>query len=115
MGRPARHLAPDASFTNLFGMVMYGASAFAKRHAEILDTFYKHTIKYHFIRRIRFVTDQSGRREGIAIDRAWKETSYRVMSLDCLASGGGESPPPYRSQPAILNCSKPHARSQALN
>ena len=26
----ARHLAPDASFTNIFGMVMYGASAFAQ-------------------------------------------------------------------------------------
>ena len=51
-----RHLAPEASFTNLFGMVMYGAPAFAKRHAEILDTFYKGTTKYHFIRRIRFVT-----------------------------------------------------------
>jgi len=52
----ARHLAPDASFTNLFGMVMYGAPAFAKRHAEILDTFYRGTTKHHFIRRIRFVT-----------------------------------------------------------
>jgi uncharacterized protein (TIGR02246 family) len=52
----ARHLAPDASFTNLFGMVMYGAPAFAKRHGEILDTFYKGTTKHHFIRRIRFVT-----------------------------------------------------------
>ena len=35
----ARHLAPEASFSNLFGMVMYGAPAFAKRHAEILATF----------------------------------------------------------------------------
>jgi uncharacterized protein (TIGR02246 family) len=52
----ARHLAPDASFTNLFGMVMYGAQAFAKRHSEILATFYKGTTKQHSIRRIRFVT-----------------------------------------------------------
>ena len=52
----ARHLAPDASFTNLFGMVMYGAPAFAKRHSEILATFYKGTTKHHVIRRIRFVT-----------------------------------------------------------
>jgi uncharacterized protein (TIGR02246 family) len=52
----ARHLAPDVSFTNLFGMVMYGAPAFAKRHAEILATFYKGTTKHHDIRRIRFVT-----------------------------------------------------------
>ena len=52
----ARHLAPDASFTNLFGMVMYGAPAFAKRNTEILATFYKGTIKHHAIRRIRFVT-----------------------------------------------------------
>ena len=54
----ARHLAPDASFTNLFGMVMYGAPAFAQRHAEILATFYKGTTKHHVIRRIRFVTPE---------------------------------------------------------
>ena len=52
----ARHLAPEASFTNLFGMVMYGKPAFAERHAEILRTFYKGTTKHHAIRRIRFVT-----------------------------------------------------------
>jgi uncharacterized protein (TIGR02246 family) len=51
----ARHLAAEASFTNLFGMVMYGAPAFAARHAEILATFYKGTTKHHAIRRIRFV------------------------------------------------------------
>jgi uncharacterized protein (TIGR02246 family) len=54
--RYADHLAPDASFTNVFGMVMYGAAAFAKRHAEILATFYKGTTKQHVVRRIRFVT-----------------------------------------------------------
>ena len=52
----AKDLAPEASFTNLFGMVMYGKPAFAKRHAEILATFYKGTTKHHVIRRIRFVT-----------------------------------------------------------
>jgi uncharacterized protein (TIGR02246 family) len=52
----AKDLAPDASFTNLFGMVMYGASAFAERHRQILATFYKGTTKHHAIRRIRFVT-----------------------------------------------------------
>jgi len=52
----ARHLAPEASFTNLFGMVMYGAPAFAKRHTDILATFYKGTTKHHLIRRIRFIT-----------------------------------------------------------
>ena len=52
----AAHLAPDASFTNLFGMVMYGAPAFVERHAQILATFYKGTTKHHAIRRIRFVT-----------------------------------------------------------
>jgi uncharacterized protein (TIGR02246 family) len=54
--RYANHLAPDVSFTNLFGMVMYGAPAFAKRHHEILSTFYKGTSKKHVVRRIRFVT-----------------------------------------------------------
>ena len=52
----AQHLAPDASFTNVFGMVMYGKSAFAERHSEILRTFYKGTTKHHAIRRVRFVT-----------------------------------------------------------
>jgi uncharacterized protein (TIGR02246 family) len=52
----ARHVAPEVSFTNLFGMVMYGAPAFTKRHTEILATFYKGTTKRHAIRRIRFVT-----------------------------------------------------------
>jgi len=54
--RYASRLAPEASFTNLFGMVMYGAPAFVKRHQEILSTFYKGTTKKHAIRRIRFVT-----------------------------------------------------------
>lgn len=53
--RYANDLAPDVSFTNLFGMVMYGAPAFASRHSEILSTFYKGTTKKHTIRRIRFV------------------------------------------------------------
>ena len=54
--RYASRLAPDASFTNLFGMVMYGAPAFISRHQEILSTFYKGTTKKHAIRKIRFVT-----------------------------------------------------------
>ena len=52
----ARHVGPDVSFTNLFGMVMYGRDAFERRHAEILATFYKGTTKSHVIRRIRLVT-----------------------------------------------------------
>jgi uncharacterized protein (TIGR02246 family) len=52
----ASRVGPDVSFTNLFGMVMYGHDAFERRHAEILATFYKGTIKSHVIRRMRFVT-----------------------------------------------------------
>ena len=52
----AKDLAPDASFTNLFGMVMYGAPAFAERHRQILATFYKDTTKHHAVRRVRFIT-----------------------------------------------------------
>lgn len=52
----ARDVSPDVSFTNLFGMVMYGRAAFLERHAQILSTFYKGTTKHHVIRRIRFVT-----------------------------------------------------------
>ena len=54
--RYGSRLAPDASFTNLFGMVFYGAPAFVKRHQEILSTFYKGTTKKHTVRKIRFVT-----------------------------------------------------------
>ena len=54
--RYANRVTPDVSFTNLFGMVMYGKSPFANRHNEILATFYKGTTKQHVIRRIRFVT-----------------------------------------------------------
>ena len=52
----ARDVTPDVSFTNLFGMVMYGKPAFEKRHQEILSSFYKGTTKKHTIGRIRFVT-----------------------------------------------------------
>jgi uncharacterized protein (TIGR02246 family) len=54
--RYASHVAPDVSFTNVFGMVMYGAPAFTSRHNEILSTFYKGTKKTHVVRRIRFLT-----------------------------------------------------------
>jgi uncharacterized protein (TIGR02246 family) len=50
------HVGPDVSFTNLFGMVMYGREAFERRHSEILATFYKGTTKSHVVRKIRFVT-----------------------------------------------------------
>jgi uncharacterized protein (TIGR02246 family) len=52
----AQEVSPDVSFTNLFGMVMYGRPAFVDRHRQILQTFYKGTTKHHAIRRIRFVT-----------------------------------------------------------
>ncbi len=52
----ARNVSDGVSFTNLFGMVMYGAPAFTARHKEILSTFYKGTQKRHVVRRIRFVT-----------------------------------------------------------
>jgi uncharacterized protein (TIGR02246 family) len=52
----AQQLAPEASFTNLYGMVFYGRDPFIKRHAEILATFYKGTTKHHTVRRIRFIT-----------------------------------------------------------
>lgn len=52
----AKDVGAEVSFTNLFGMVMYGAPAFAERHRQILAAFYKGTTKHHQIRRIRFVT-----------------------------------------------------------
>jgi uncharacterized protein (TIGR02246 family) len=51
-----KDVAADASFTNLFGMVMYGAPTFIERQRKVLATFYKGTTKHHAIRRIRFVT-----------------------------------------------------------
>ena len=56
--RYASRVAAEASFTNLFGMVMYGKAPFVARHKEILSTFYKGTTKKHSIRRIRFVTPE---------------------------------------------------------
>jgi uncharacterized protein (TIGR02246 family) len=52
----AKAVSADVSFTNLFGMVMYGKPAFLERHRQILSTFYKGTTKHHQIRKIRFVT-----------------------------------------------------------
>jgi len=52
----AKDVGADVSFTNLFGMVMYGAPSFTERHRQILAGFYKGTTKQHQIRRIRFVT-----------------------------------------------------------
>ena len=52
----ARDISPDVSFTNLFGMVMYGSPAFVERHKQILSSFYKGTKKQHQVRKIRFVT-----------------------------------------------------------
>ena len=52
----ARQVAPGVSFTNLFGMVMYGKEAFVSRHQQILTTFYKGTTKKHAVGKIRFVT-----------------------------------------------------------
>jgi uncharacterized protein (TIGR02246 family) len=52
----ASQVAPDVSFTNIFGMVIYGREAFVKRHSEILASFYKGTTKSQVVRRIRFVT-----------------------------------------------------------
>ena len=54
--RYAKHVAADVSFTNLFGMVMYGSDAFTERHNQILSTFYKGTRKVHAVRRVQFVT-----------------------------------------------------------
>lgn len=52
----AAHFAEEGSFTNLFGMVMYGRADFAKRHAHILGSFYLHTTKKEMVKRIRFIT-----------------------------------------------------------
>jgi len=52
----AANVGKDVSFTNLFGMVMYGRTAFEQRQSDILSTFYKGTTKSHVIRRIRFIT-----------------------------------------------------------
>ena len=52
----AKDVGADVSFTNLFGMVLYGAPEFAKRHSQILATFYRGTTKVQQVRRIRFVT-----------------------------------------------------------
>ena len=52
----ARDVSADVSFTNVFGMVMYGGPLFLDRQQQVLGTFYKGTTKTHDIRKIRFVT-----------------------------------------------------------
>lgn len=52
----AKDISPEVSFTNLYGMVMYGGPSFLERQRQILSTFFKGTTKHHTIRRIRFVT-----------------------------------------------------------
>jgi uncharacterized protein (TIGR02246 family) len=52
----ASAMSQDLSFTNLFGMVMFGREAFEQRQVEILATFFKDTRKSHTVRRIRFIT-----------------------------------------------------------
>ena len=39
--RYARHVAPEVSFTNRLGMVMYGAPASVERHRQIVAGFLK--------------------------------------------------------------------------
>ena len=93
----AKHLAPEAAFTNLFGMVMYGAPAFAKRHSEILATFYKGTTKHHSIRRIRFVTpdvaivDIDNEVHGVKVDARRHRRAARRRRED--AADGSVRPP----------------------
>jgi uncharacterized protein (TIGR02246 family) len=53
--RFAARMAPDASFTNLSGVVMYGAPAFTSQQNEILSAV-KGATKVHTLRRIRFIT-----------------------------------------------------------
>lgn len=50
------HFAPEGSFTNIFGMVLYGRAEFEKRHVHIFKTFFKGTARSVTVRRIRFVT-----------------------------------------------------------
>jgi uncharacterized protein (TIGR02246 family) len=52
----AKHISADVSFTNVFGMVMYGGPLFLDRQKQVLSTFYKGTTKTHTVRKIRFVT-----------------------------------------------------------
>lgn len=78
----SRHLAPDASFTNIFGMVMYGKDAFVKRHVQILTTFFKGTTKKHTVRRIRLLTP----------DVAIVDVENEVHGVKTLP--GGVPPPP---------------------
>ncbi len=50
------HFAPEGSFTNIFGMVLYGHAEFEKRHVQIFKTFFKGTGRSMDVRRMRFVT-----------------------------------------------------------
>ena len=56
---------------------MYGREAFERRHAGILATFYKGTIKSHVMRRVRFVT----------VDVAIVDIDNEVRGVRSLPSG----------------------------
>jgi hypothetical protein len=51
----AGQLAPDASFTNLFGMVMYGAPLSRNDIPRSLSTWYRGTTKSRVMRRLRLL------------------------------------------------------------
>jgi uncharacterized protein (TIGR02246 family) len=76
--RYSARVAPEASFTNIFGMVMYGAPAFTARHTEILSTFFKGTTKTHVVRRIRVVTP----------DVAIVDIDNQVRGIKTMPAGG---------------------------
>lgn len=80
----ARDIGADVSFTNLFGMVMYGRPAFLERHRQILATFYKGTTKQHDVRKIRFVAADVAL---VDIDNAVKNVKSMPPGIPVPADG----------------------------
>ena len=125
----ARHLSADVSFTNSFGMVMYGASAFAQRHAEILATFYRGTTKHHHgpshslpharrrdRRHRNEVHGVTAMPEGITVppDGSSGRNSWRSSCAATIAGGSRPTTASTSSQPRIAVVMAPPSRRRSV-
>jgi uncharacterized protein (TIGR02246 family) len=72
----SRHFASKGTFTNIYGMVFEGHTAFEKRHAETFATFFKGSVRRETIRNIRFVTHD-----------------VAIVDVDTEVTGFGKIPP----------------------
>ncbi|NJO13430.1 MAG: SgcJ/EcaC family oxidoreductase [Gammaproteobacteria bacterium] len=81
--RYASHFAKDGSFTNVYGMTMYGHAEFEKRHTEIFATFFRGSTLEAIIRRIHPLT-----------------SNVVLADIEATVTGAGRMPPGVAVTPA---------------